>query len=1325
MPLYRLITVWIYTLFLFSFIPEAQAKPLTPYKFKRYLVEDGLSQGTILSMYQDDTGFLWLGTEDGLNRFDGYEFVNFSENSALHGRYIQAIIKNKQGDLWVGTSDALNLLPKGQESFESFTQLNSPAFKNNNVQSLLVDSKNTLWIGTESGLYKKHQDNLIEQVQVTQSIINFSSLYVISITEISNDILWLGTSTGIVELNTSNHSSREIKLFDDQVKTEIRAIFKNSRNDVWVATHGNGIFKTSLNSDLFEHFKSPDLIENKIFDIAEDSRGRMWFGMDSKGVQIFEYGSGFHLLTHDPVDNQSLSGNAIETIVTSPNGDVWVGTTRNGLNQHKVITENFIHMKNRTNDPLKLLGNDVRAMGLDDSKRLWIGVYGEGWSILDTNKSTITNLTSKDGLVGNHQQTMTSNNSEFVWSYSELGLNKINAKTLEVVNTFTNKNSDLIGGRIITAIDDNKGNLWIGHWGLGITKFNKTSKTFTNYQTSNSSLPSNVISKLLLMPNGDIWISSRSGLTLLTSNDKEFKTYPFYENNQAHYYHDVIRHEDTLWISSSNGIKRFNLKRKSYEKSLPNEVLKNEMVYKLLFDDNQYVWASTNQGLFRLNQDLTHSVRFQTDDGVQGNEFNGGVGVKLPNGKLAFGGVNGASIFQPYEISASKNDVSLVKFQLQTKSDIKEVTLNKDNNYFDLPDDTLSLTISLSSLTFDATNKIKYRYRKSNEEWVLINKNEVMIPVNEAGKFTYEFSSTNSFGDWLPTSTKIDIFTPKKWYWQPAMIIFYLVSFLTILFLMYKLRIKNIQEKSNELEAIVEKRTFELINSNKHISIQAKELKLAAKQKKQLFETISHELRTPITLILGPVQQLRKKMTDTELIGTTTLIERNATRLNRLVNQLLDLSRTESTVSEVTGQVNISDLAKSLASSFKSYASDANINLTLTSCDNILVDINLDDAEKLISNLLSNAIKYTTPNDSVGFEVSKEGEFAVLTVKDTGIGIKPDHISNIFTRFYRVDSEQTETIEGSGIGLSIVKSIIDKANGNITVDSELGRGTTFTIRLPISNSPSSIMKIKSTIQTADVNSELASNIPSLLLVDDNKDILTYVSSVLTNDYNITTATNGKEGIEAARTIIPDIIISDVMMPGIDGLELLETLKKDELTNHIPIILLTAKGSDESKIKGLKLHADDYISKPFNEDELSLRLRNILDTRDILKKKFSAEIMIEPQSAIKQEKPAFIIKLESIIEKHYQDSSFSVAELAKEAAVGERQLLRKLKATADVGAKEYIRSYRLKKAAELLHQGNTATLVAAEVGFSSAAYFSNCFKAFYGVTPSQYVNSTAR
>ncbi len=1319
----------VFLIFTCSFLSKATS--LSSLKFERFLVEDGLSQGSILSMHQDKKGFLWLGTEDGLNRFDGYEFYQYRAKG-LHGRNIKAIASDNDGNLWVGTTDGLNVMLAGEETFVHFTSENTISLTNDNITKIFLSSSGTLWVGSEDGLFAIKMNQIDNQISIEATKINDKPLNVGAIEEVRPNILWVGSRVGIIEFNTENMHSKVIKAKKANQQLDVMRIFKTSNNEIWVASYWRGIYKYNSKGEELAHYttkSSPAIVQDSVYDFAEDNLGRIWVGFSYLGVMIFE-DNDFHLLTNDSSNPESLSADAIETLLKDKDGNMWVGTTRAGLNRHRLITETFSHLRKSSNEPMSLLSKDIRALLVDNENKLWVGNAGKGISILDFKNSNALYITSEDGLAGINIDTIIQGSEHYIWAGSNAGLTKINPESNKVEAVYTMKNSGLKYGQIANIIDDFRGFLWISHWGAGLSKFNKNTGQAMLYQAKDGAIPSNIITDFTLDSTDTLWLTSSAGLSEYLPKSNTFKTYQLHPTGKQHYFESMTLEADGfMWLPSQNGLYAFDVKNKKYvDLALPS-ILKNESVHEVSKDLNGNYWASTNNGLIRFQKNNSDFIQFQSRHGLQSNEFNGGASAKFNDGKLAFGGVNGVSIFMPDDVAKIASSIRITGIRLDTKAEgaSKNYKNNIPKKLLLLPD-TLSLSVSFSSLNFSHPSDTKYSYRilGIDKSWVPTKENTVTIPQLASGKYQLEIKATNTFGEWENNIAALEFEFLPPWYKHKLAYLMYFLLCLSLLYAIYRLKVSSIRKYSVELETLVNQRTKELSDKNTQFEKQANALATAIKDKTRLYETVSHELRTPITLILGPIQQLRKKITDKELIATTTLIERNALRLNRLTNQLLDLSRSEAVMTEVIGKTDISALAKSIASSFKPYSVDANIDLISRYDNDLYVNINHEDMEKVISNLLSNAIKYNKQHGSVTLDIKKKEGSVIITVADTGVGINHQHLSEIFTRFYRVDSEQSTTIEGCGIGLSIVKSIIEKANGTIDVKSEAGEGTTFTLTLPICNEKNherqTVAAVKLT-EAEDNNLRLNSNTPQLLLIDDNEDMLTYLSSVLSDNYKITTASNGQEGIKVARAIIPDIIISDVMMPGIDGLELLDTLKSDELTNHIPIILLTAKGSNKSKIEGLKLRADDYISKPFTEDELSLRLRNILDAKDILKKKLSAELMLEPQSLVIKEKPAFIVKLDNIIEKRYQDSSFSVAELAIEAAVGERQLLRKLKATADVGAKEYIRSYRLKKAAELLHQGNTATIVATEVGFSSSAYFSSCFKAFYGLTPSQYINST--
>jgi len=1306
----------------------------TPY-FSSYSIKDGLPQSTVRKVFQDPHGLIWLLTQDGTARFDGKTFTPFKSTAAdglsLGIDYGLEITSDEQNTIWIGGSEGLSRYSYLTKKFTHITSQNHlehglPALY---VGAILFDKSERLFVGTRKGLVVANDDALQKLVFTPFGPSEITSVNVVIEDSFGN--LWVGTKkNGIYILDTKGKLIRKITTANSPLADSSIVIMKElPNNKMAIATFNGGLTildNKNYAGKTFKYSESGNFtIQNardRIWDMLYDSNGVFWVATWD-GLMTFNLDSEEFNLIPRNTSQFGMSGKNIIALMEDDSGVLWIGTRSMGVLQYNT-NNNWISLidiePSNESAGTSAIIEDVLA----EKDFLWVGT-NNGLYITNNSGSSrhiLEGRGEKNRLLGSRVTAIYRDKSNILWVGTTNGISSSsdNALTFKHYSTKSvNKNSFSI--TMIT--EDSKGNLWIGTTRSGILILSKNRKvqSWINTQSPEKLISSNKTESLLTGKKGRVWVTHSNGISVFlspTQKSKEFNQETTLGALKNNYVWALSESENNVfWASTPVGLHRIddnNDSIKHFYQSIGNE--RREPV-SILFDGNDDIWLTDIGMLYSINQSTNKVTRYDSSPLIKSLDFSSA--QSRYKDKLYFGASNGL-----IEVDLSKlNKVNRQSQKLTIINSSIDLSFEKMTNLTMRYDEKFSISYSLTDYTSPLQSNYAYRLNNS-KDWVDIG-NQTTLVFSDLKPSTYNIQIKAKTYLNIPSKNIIQL-TLKvlpPWWQSMAAYFIYLVVLCLSIYALIRHNANRARLRRELLEREVAQKTKQLESEKDLVEKQADEIKKINKEKTRLYETISHELRTPITLILGPIQQLRKKIADKELIATTTLIERNATRLNRLVNQLLDLSRTESVITEIAGQTNISDLAKNLVSSFKPYATDANINLTLVPCDKLLVDINIDDAEKLLSNLLSNAIKYSNPNDSVILAINKSEHFVTITVKDTGIGIKPDQIQNIFTRFYRVDSEQTETIEGSGIGLSIVKSIINKANGSIIVDSKLDKGTTFTVKLPISNKAPPIKQVEPILQTKSIDDKLASNLPRLLLIDDNEDILTYVSSVLANDYHITTASNGQEGIISAQNIIPDIIISDVMMPGIDGLELLETLKSGELTNHIPIVLLTAKGSDESKIKGLKLHADDYISKPFNEDELSLRLRNILDARDILKKKFSAEIMFESHSGIKKEKPVFIIKLDSIIEKHYQDSSFSVAELAKEAAVGERQLLRKLKATADVGAKEYIRSYRLKKAAELLHRGNTATLVAAEVGFSSAAYFSNCFKAVYSVTPSQYINTS--
>ncbi len=1303
------------TLFI-SETPEAQEP-----NFYSFSVNNGLPSNNIISLTISKKGQLYVGTESGAAMFDGEKFIPFyasgKEDGSLKGGLVETLISSSSGDIWLGSGNGGISILHGENKFQ---YLNTH-LSNNRIRGLFEDRSGNIWIGTDDGLNKYNPNTKTLKIYNTSD--GLSHQWVRQITEDKQGFIWVGTwgggvnritpETGAIKVYRHEKSSKD-SLSDDIVYS----MFTDSKGNVWAGTFGTVLNKYNRDCDCFQrHPSNFETVNNNnvnyIWDIEELTDGRL----------VVATGSGLYFITKEGTEKQfnliapldkSITRRTITSVVQSPDGTIWLGTLGTGVLSIPPQGLTFLNISQRQPNELGVIGKGILSVSQIDGDILISSSTG-----ISAYKQQRNNLRYLHDLFPDIEgHTILRGPQKNLWIASgRQGLHKISdGTTNELSSDFFNRDDEAI---FDIARDANS--IWIPSWHSGVLHFTPSTGEKTFFKLDSATQPRiNAIS----VKGGDVWVGALNGLYKVSQSTGKLIPH-LIETKDAHNHlnsiYDILDLGSNLWLATETGVFKFDKITNTFTKKSPNNVTLPSQ--SITSDPSGNIWATLGSDIIKINDNNESFQIFNESYLPDKIAFMGNSILSLPSGQIYIGGYDGIVSFDSG--STFKDDF---KPRIYINEVTADETISINKGVYTLKGQANNLLITFSTDEGRTPKGLSYEYRvaESQKKWTPFPQNgQLFIAYLPQGNYTIETRVNNGFNTTSdPVKLHISI-SPPFWKSTIAYTVYLSVGILILLWL-YRYRINQLKNREKLLNDTVKARTLELEAQKSTILEQSKRLTEATKEKQKLFETISHELRTPITLILGPIRRLSKDLTDKNAIATATLIERNATRLNRLVNQLMDLSRSHVPPQKRIEATDLSKVAQEVTETFSPYVNDAGLTLSSQIGENIYTTLSRDEVEKLLSNLLSNAIKYNQPNGRISLDVHSDNSKVIISISDTGIGIPEENIKNIFTRFYRVNPEQNITIEGSGIGLSIIKDIIEGVDGSIEVKSEENTGSTFTVTLPASEP----LIFTEQMQQPDIHIQHLSSIPEetadtqenprLLLIDDNQDILTYVSSVLSDTYDITTAMNGQEGIDIAKTEIPDIIISDVMMPGVDGLALLETLKNDELTNHIPIVMLTAKGDDNSKITGLKLKADDYLGKPFNEEELTLRLRNILDAREVLKQKFIAEWNQQEEGGKPVTKHSdFLVKLDNIIKLNYGNPAFSVSELAKEAAVGERQLLRKLKAETNMGPKEYIRLFRLHKSTLLLQAGNTASYTASEVGFSSLAYFSSCFKAQYGCPPTQY------
>jgi signal transduction histidine kinase/ligand-binding sensor domain-containing protein/AraC-like DNA-binding protein len=1372
------------------------------YTFKVYKTNNqkySISSNYTHTICEDLDGNLWVGTENGLNMFEFKTgrfislFNNPTDSNSLSGNNITEIACDKKGVIWAGTyGQGLNRIEKKGKTEFTITRYQSNSaiqgcLSDNIINTLFIDKYDNLWVGTGWGLNKLDRKNgRFETYQNHPNDNNsLSHNAILTISEDSYGFIWVGTWNGLSRLDrTTGKCKRYYNNPSDPTSISysiIKAIKEDIKGNLLIGTL-NGLNRYHRETDDFYHFpvKTNDdySLNNEFINcIATDKQGNVWIGTDLGGINIYNvYQNKFGHLAHDPNSKNSINNNTINSIY-SESSSLWIGTAGSGLNRLETATGKYYHYRNAPNNNRSLSGDYVSSIKRDKDNNLWIGTWGNG----------LNRLVSASG------------NGVFERLTPENGWGNISNVFVSFIHT--DSGIFLIGGSSGLEIVDTKNKKFV--------------------QIANNAHWKNRISNvgcILKDKRGYFWIGTRNGLycfpsyklksTLTDADIKAYHKSPGHTNSLPDDYIISLCEDKygNIWAGTyGNGISKLQVQKNSnvvftnYNES--NE-LSNNVVYAIQEDANGNLWMSTDFGLSRFNILKQEFKNFYVSDGLQSNQFYWGSASKGVDGKLYFGGMKGINFFNPQNITDNSfvPKVTITDFKIFNKS----VNVGTENNKKNILNTDISeasevkfsykenvFSFEFSALTYFQSQKINYAYKMVgvDKDWVIVPSSQRFANYTnlKGGTYTFLVKASNSDGVWsqTPTSLKI-IITPPFWdtLWFKLLCTLSLVS-LIVLYLRYHTRFLIIQKR--KLEQIVKDRTEEIAIQKEQLAKQNKEIteqrdKLIDLNKRvqhvnqlklRFFTNISHEFRTPLTLILGPVKKLlSSKPEPHETKEFLLVINRNAQRLLHLINQLLDFRKIETGKLELkVSKGDLGEFLNDIFSSFKQLAEQENISFTFN-CEACKTEqwFDREKIENILFNLLSNAFKYTHSKGKIRLslmfkkteelkkwislkektdkEVSEISSFAVIQVTDTGTGIPPEQISNIFKRFYQINVPENIKRRGSGIGLSLTKELVAIHHGHISVESTMGKGSTFTVLIPYQKESFQLKEINiegiklskevieqrinyAEILTKDSSQNEKQKIKAptnstdkqlILVAEDNLDLRNFITNSLSEDYSVLEAENGREAYEIAKTHNPAMIVSDVMMPEMDGLEFCSRIKNNLLTSHIPVILLTARSLVENWIEGLETGADDYIPKPFDFNLLKARIKNLIESREKLKKHFSGELLPEPSEiATTNADKEFLKKAMEIVEGNYQNPNFGVEEFVDKMCVSHSLLHKKLTAIINQSAGDYITSIRLKKSAALLRQSNkNINEVASEVGFNDPKYFSQKFKRYFGVLPSEYL-----
>jgi signal transduction histidine kinase/ligand-binding sensor domain-containing protein/DNA-binding NarL/FixJ family response regulator len=1365
-------------------LPEQKTySQFNPPVFESITVENGLPENSGNCIVQDYLGYIWIGTQNGLARYDGYSMKVFqpekNNNRSISSGFIASIYEDKNKTLWIGTWDSgLNKYDRANESFKSYKYDpdDTTSISNSTIYSIYEDRNGKFWIGTLNGL------NLFDREKET-----FTRYYLRN-----GDSKSPGTSGS------------------DQYELCINSIIEDPvSEDLLIGSDIEGLLKFDINEKTFSKykfnnesvsFKKTGMIQS--FCKARD--GTIWMISDYSISSLEPQKGTFKSYTDYPIIADAEAGSIEGSVIEDKDGMIWFGLYggETGLFCLNPKTKDLQNYNLSPEKPGQANLNNIYSIYEDRSGIIWIGTWGTGVKKLDKRKNEFQVLRSDPNKSSNSLShslvySATYDPRGFLWFCTKKGLDKYDIKTRTYRHYLTNEECikgasnfnffhtasfgmqdksgylwlgtancgllrfdpkdgtycfygndpkesiNLVGKRTWgSIIQDHLGYIWVGTYSSGVFKFDIANNKLTNYKNEpndSSTLSSDHIGAIFEDSFGTIWVGTNTGgLNKFDRETEKFIHYGFFSNDVL--YEDK---QKNFWVTDYlSGLILFDREKgkviASYGKK---DGLSANYILGILEDDHNNLWICTSNGLSKFNIGTKTIRNYYMEDGFSDNWFGWGqFGCKDSDGRMYFNNREGEIAFHPDNIKDDTIPPQVVLSGISLfdrpgeklsyegfVSELKEITLPYDQN---------DLRFDFVGLHFSAPERNKYKYILENfdKDWVDAGNQRYATYTNlDPGEYIFRATASNKDGVWNETGISIKIIiNPPLWATTGAYI-FYALTFMSLIYFTWKLQLKRIKVKHE----------FEMSR------FEAQKLHEVDELKSRFFTNISHEFRTPLTLILGPVKQMIEKLNEGKMKDELSIVHRNANKLLGLVNQLLDISKLESGNMKLqTVPQNIIPLLKALVLSFTSYAERKRITLKFNSTeDELIVYIDKDKIEKIITNILSNAFKFTPDGGTIAVTLKTDDRNLNIFTSDTGVGIPKEKISKIFDRFYQVDGSHTREQEGTGIGLALTKELVKLHKGKIKVESEEGKGTAVTISIPlgkdhlkpeeifepageeVSYEPKDSIYFKEprTDQSADKAGKLDLNLITdtgkqlLLIVEDNSDVRKYIKDNLVRDYRILEAIDGEDGWNKSVEEIPDLIVSDVMMPKMDGFKLCEKLKTDERTSHIPVVILTAKAAKPDKIQGYDIGADEYIMKPFEPDELRARIKNLIEQRKRLHEHFQKKGILDiDQSKITSFDKKFLQKAFDIIMLKISDSTFTVVAFADNLAVSRSLLHKKIVALTGEAPRDLIRRIRLRKSAELIEKkfGNLSE-IALEVGFDNPAYFSEAFKKQFGVSPSQY------
>ncbi|PJJ84315.1 two-component regulator propeller domain-containing protein [Mucilaginibacter auburnensis] len=1345
----------------------------TDINFIALTAKEGLPSNTVNAIIKDRHGLMWFGTSNGLSKFDGSNFTVYrhevgNENS-LSTNEVVALYEDKQGRLWVGSSGGgISYYDRKTDRFVTLKPSHpSQKVQNISARSFYEDDKGNLWIGTYGNLFIVN----LKTFQISSKRIRNKkvdepgSFVVLAIFEDSLHRLWLGTNQGLFLYNRNadkfevflHNNADAYSISDNAIKT----ITEDTNGNLWFGTQ-NGLNKW-LSYGKFKVYSAEgnsnrSIRNNVIFAVCSDSYGKLWVGTEN-GVDIYNPATDvFEHYVNDPRDKFSMLSNSTRAIYIDPAGIYWVGTYRGGVVKYDKILALFDHKLSNPFDPQGLNAPIVNSFAEYKDGKVFIGTDGGGLSLFDKKTRLFKRFILQSKVTGKPANVVLCLHMDhlgklWVGTYTD-GLFQLDPATGSYRQFIADGTANSISSNdVSTVMQDGKGKIWIGTIGAGVSIYDPATNKFNQFNKNGPTAFSPVsplndfINTIAKGPNGDIWIASNgTGIAVYHPADRSVIIYDKLKNNLSD---DIVQSvliakDHTAWVGTNQGLSYLDNKTRKFITYTEKNGLANASIKAIVEDDRGILWLSTDQGISSFDRKQKKFRNFNSENGVQQASFLRSSGLRTSHGDIYFGGEEGFNFFNPAQLpdvvlpnrvlltDLKVNNVTIVpgeksplKEQIATS---KEIRLKYGQNF----------SIGYVALDYTAPMQNQYAYKLEgfDDDWNLVNRNRVANYTNiDPGTYLFKVKTNNTNKDEDAAVTTIEIIVSPPFWRSTFAYILYAASIAGGLFYIRRRGIRKLKlQFAREQEEL---RVEQLIESERREAARVHELD---REKIQFLTNLSHEFRTPISLIAAPVEKLIGQKLSNDINEDLGVINRNIRRLLNLVNQLLDFRKMEE--HQLKLDLKADDVVAFIhdtADSFRDIAARKNISLEIKSSrPNWHAFFDHDKLERIIFNLLSNAFKFTLSGGSVSIitDVNENAitPYITITVADTGVGVPEADLDNIFNRFYQSQQPSYILNQGTGIGLSIIKEFVELQDGTITAKLLPERGMQFIVELPlepIQEVTEQITTVYQEMVEADpfdepvddtaINTDQTTKV---LLVEDNDEFRQYLAGHLSKYYQIIEAANGKEGWQKALSTHPQLVVSDISMPEMNGVELSKKLKGDKRTRHIPVILLTAIIGEEEQLKGLNAGANDYLTKPFNFQILHARISNLLELNKSLKDTYSKQIhMVAEQPAETESADVKLLNsLMAFMESRMSDSNLSVEDLSKHAGMSRGSLYYKLIELTGLTPIEYMRSVKLEKAAALLTSSDyNVAQIAYMTGFGTPSYFSRMFKGKYGVLPSEYLN----